>query len=249
MSDLLEPEDKSSGSQQSESEREHEHQNLLMAKEALIQEKHEEEKLAQEKQRRIEEEKRLREEAEARLAATGDTVLLPSEILNEAMAKVRLTIALVGLFYTGLVILLVVASIALLAPDVIKFMDHNSPVVINSGRILISLIAIIFGVGAVAVGLAHRRIHDSMVVAEGQIDNIRDRALIQMQATRYNLDELTEKLSFPKDQHAAGPLEYLEVAKKVGPLLSLLMAKERSMVTLGVEGLKFYQSLKKILNR
>jgi hypothetical protein len=29
----------------------------------------------------------------------------------------------------------------------------------------------------------------------------------------------------------------------------LLMAKERSIVTLGVEGLKFYQSLKKILNK
>jgi hypothetical protein len=243
MSDLLEPEHNSDSSQRRE---------LVAAKEALAQEKHEQQRSEQEKLDRellAQQERHQREEAEARIAASSGAVLLPSEILNEATRKVRLTMALVSLFYTGVLILLVVASIVLLAPNLIKFLDHNSPIVINTGRILVSLIAIVFGAGAIAVALAHRRINESMAVAEGQIDTIRDHALIQMQATRYNLDELNEKLSFPKEQHAAGPLEYIELAKKIGPLFSLLMAKERSIVTLGVEGLKFYQSLKKILNK
>lgn len=242
MSDLLEPGHNSDSSQRRE---------LVAAKEALAQEKHEQQRSGENRQRELlaQQERRQREEAEARIAASGGAVLLPSEILNEATRKVRLTMALVSLFYTGVLILLVVASIVLLAPNLIKFLDHNSPIVINTGRILVSLIAIVFGAGAIAVALAHHRINESMAVAEGQIDTIRDHALIQMQATRYNLDELNEKLSFPKEQHAAGPLEYIELAKKIGPLFSLLMAKERSIVTLGVEGLKFYQSLKKILNK
>lgn len=244
MSDLLEPENNSDSSQRRE---------LVAAKEALAQEKHEQQRSEQEKREKEllaqQEALRQRQEAEARIAASGGAVLLPSEILNEATRKVRLTMALVSLFYTGVLILLVVASIVLLAPNLIKFLDHNSPIVINTGRVLVSLIAIVFGAGAIAVALAHRRINESMAVAEGQIDTIRDHALIQMQATRYNIDELNEKLSFPKDQHAAGPLEYIELAKKIGPLFSLIMAKERSIVTLGVEGLKFYQSLKKILNK
>jgi hypothetical protein len=103
MSDLLEPEHNSDSSQRRE---------LVAAKEALAQEKHEQQRSEQEKLDRellAQQERHQREEAEARIAASSGAVLLPSEILNEATRKVRLTMALVSLFYTGVLILLVVA--------------------------------------------------------------------------------------------------------------------------------------------
>lgn len=244
--DLLEPEN-------GQSHEALEKKELILAKEALAQEHHEEarQKEELEKERLALEAQKEREAAQARADAYRDAVLLPSEILAETMAKVRLTIFFVGIFYTGLVILLVVSAIVLLAPNVIQLIDHNSPIVMNTGRILISLIAIACGAVALLIGLSHRKVNESMALAEGQIDIIRDRALIQMQATRYNLDDLTERLRMPtvSNQQAAGPLEYIELIKKAGPLLNILLAKERSLVTLGMEGLKFYQSLKKVLGR
>lgn len=169
--------------------------------------------------------------------------------LADAIDKVRLVTMLVGYFYVGLVALLSVVSIILLAPVAISFLDQHSPILMSTARVLISLLAFALGIGAWLILLYHWRINDGMETAEILIDGIRDQTLIQMQAARYNLEELTERLRFPKEAQAAGPLEYIEMARQIGPLLSLLMAKERSILTLGVEGLKFFQLVKKVLNK
>jgi hypothetical protein len=169
--------------------------------------------------------------------------------LAEGIEKVRFVTILVGYFYIGLVALLSVLAVILLAPVAIAFLDQHSPILMMTARIMISLVAFTLGIGAWIILLNHWRINDGMETAEILIDRIRDQALIQMQAARFNLEDLTERLRFPKEAHAAGPLEYIEMAKQIGPLLSLLMAKERSILTLGVEGLKFFQLVKKVLNK
>ena len=177
------------------------------------------------------------------------SAILPSQVLMMIMEKVRTTIMLVGWFYSGLVFLLCAAAVILLAPEFIWLSDKSSPVLMNFARLAVSLVAIVVGLGSLVVLVKAGQLKGNLVEAEGLIDNIRDQAFLQIQATRYNLEDLTEMLEFPKEKQSPSPLDYIDVAKKLGPLLSLWNSKERSLVTLGVEGLKFYQSLKKILNR
>ena len=185
---------------------------------------------------------------ESQLANSQMQLSISAE-LAEAIEKVRFVTLLVGYFYIGLVALLSVAAVILLAPLAIAFLDQHSPILMMAARIMISLVAFALGIGAWLILLNHWRINDGMETAEILIDSIRDQTLIQMQAARFNLEDLTERLRFPKEAQAVGPLEYIEMAKQIGPLLSLLMAKERSILTLGVEGLKFFQLVKKVLNK
>ncbi|MBP6747550.1 hypothetical protein KA344_20140 [bacterium] len=194
-------------------------------------------------------ESRTEGRTESQLANSQMQAVSITAELAEAIEKVRFVTLLVGYFYTGLVVLLSVVAIILLAPVAIAFLDQHSPILMMAARIMISLVAFALGVGAWIILLNHWRINDGMETAEILIDSIRDQTLIQMQAARFNLEDLTERLRFPKEAQAAGPLEYIEMAKQIGPLLSLLMAKERSILTLGVEGLKFFQLVKKVLNK
>ncbi len=183
------------------------------------------------------------------LSDASPSVLLPSEILLSIMAKIRMTIVYVGWFYSSLFFLLVVMSIVLLGPGIVWFTDQSSSILINFARIAISLVALAAGVGCIAIACMHTKLKTSLVEAELMIDVLRDQAFLQIQNMHYNLEELTQKLAFPVEKSSPSPLDYIEVAKKIGPLIALFTSKERSLVTLGVEGLKFYQSLKKILNR
>lgn len=194
-------------------------------------------------------ESRTESRTESQLANSQLQAVSISAELAEAIEKVRFVTLLVGYFYIGLVALLSVVAVILLAPVAIAFLDQHSPILMMAARIMISLLAFALGVGAWIILLNHWRINDGMETAEILIDSIRDQTLIQMQAARFNLEDLTERLRFPKEAQAAGPLEYIEMAKQIGPLLSLLMAKERSILTLGVEGLKFFQLVKKVLNK
>lgn len=180
---------------------------------------------------------------------SDEMALLPGQVLISVMEKVRTTMLLVGWFYSALGFLLAVGAIILLAPGLFWLTDKSSPILINFAQVAISLVSIGLALGCVVIAFYHVRLKNQLVEAEGLIDNIRDRAFLQMQATRYNLEDLTEKLAFPKEKNSPTPFDYIDVAKKVGPLLALWNSKERSLVTLGVEGLKFYQSLKKILNK
>lgn len=194
-------------------------------------------------------ESRTESRTESQLANSQLQAVSISAELAEAIEKVRFVTLLVGYFYIGLVALLSVVAVILLAPVAIAFLDQHSPILMMAARIMISLLAFALGVGAWIILLNHWRINDGMETAEILIDSIRDQTLIQMQAARFNLEDLTERLRFPKEAQAAGPLEYIEMAKQIGPLLSLLMAKERSILTLGVEGLKFFQLVTKVLNK
>ncbi len=175
--------------------------------------------------------------------------IAPGELLTNAIQRVRMVIGFVGLFYTILVAVTVVLAIVLLLPDLFWAMDRSSPILMNTARIFIALVAFAAGLCALAVGLIHVRINESMQADEIMIDDIRDQILIQLQAAKYNLEELTERFKLPKEAPAAGALEYMEIAKRIGPLVSLLLNKERSILTLGVEGLKFFQLVKKVLNK
>lgn len=177
--------------------------------------------------------------------------IAPSELLSEISYQVRKVIGLVGLFYTALVILVSVLAVSLLAPDVFYFIDRHSPLLMDIARVLVSLVAIAAGVAALSVWLVHGRIRDDLELAEMRLDGIRDQTLIQLQAARFNLEELTERLKSPKESGGApvSPLDYIELARQIGPLLSLLVAREKSILTLGVEGLKFFQTVKKVLNK
>ncbi len=173
----------------------------------------------------------------------------PGELLTDAIQRVRMVSGFVALFYTILVVVTVVLAIVLLMPDLFWALDRNSPILMNTARIFIALVAFAAGLGALAVGLIHVRINETMQADEILIDDIRDQILIQLQAAKYNLEELTERFKLPKEAPAAGALEYMEIAKRIGPLVSLLLNKERSILTLGVEGLKFFQLVKKVLNK
>ncbi len=175
--------------------------------------------------------------------------IAPGELLTDAIKRVRMVIVFVGMFYTTLVVVTVVLAIVLLAPDVFWAMDRNSPILMNAARIMIALVAFAVGASALAIGWLHVRINETMQADEILIDDIRDQILIQLQAAKYHLEDLTERFKIPKEAPAAGPLEYMEIAKRIGPLVSLLLNKERSILTLGVEGLKFFQLVKKVLNK
>lgn len=183
------------------------------------------------------------------LSDAAQSIILPSEILLSIMAKIRMTIVYVGWFYSSLFFLLVVMSIVLLGPGIVWFTNQSSSILINFARIAISLVALAAGIGCIAIAFMHTKLKTSLVEAEIMIDVLRDQAFLQIQNLHYNLEDLTQKLAFPTEKSAPSPLDYLDVAKKIGPLIALFTSKERSLLTLGVEGLKFYQSLKKILNR
>lgn len=174
-------------------------------------------------------------------------LVLPSQALLMVMDKVRTTIILVGFFYSALAFLLAALAVILLAPGAYWMINKSSPILLWVAQLGISGIALVFALGCLVIGLNHKKLQAQLTEAENLIDSLRDRAFLQIQATRYNLEDLTERLSFPKETHSPSPLDYIDVAKKIGPLLSLWNAKERSLVTLGVEGLKFIQALKKIL--
>lgn len=173
----------------------------------------------------------------------------PGEILMLAQQKLRLVAILLGWFYSGLIFLTVFLAICLLAPNVIYAIDHNTPWLMHFARLLVSLVAVVLALGCVAICVFHQHINAALEDKEYEIDAVRDMTLIQMQATRYNLEELTEKLSFPEHKEAPSPLDYINVAKKIPAFLALITSPERNLVTIGVEGLKFFQAVKKILNR
>ncbi|MBX9938293.1 MAG: hypothetical protein K2Y32_03535 [Candidatus Obscuribacterales bacterium] len=189
----------------------------------------------------------LEPEIETTYQPAAAAVVLPSQALLMVMDKVRTTIILVGFFYSALGFLLAALALILLAPSAYWMINKSSPILLWVAQLGISGIALVFAIGCLVIGLSHKKLQAQLTEAETLIDNLRDRAFLQIQATRYNLEDLTERLTFPKESHSPSPLDYIDVAKKIGPLLSLWNAKERSLVTLGVEGLKFIQALKKIL--
>jgi len=176
-------------------------------------------------------------------------VLLPGQILTEAIARLRFTIVLVSFFYSGLFFVFGILAICLVAPNILYFLDRSSPILLDTAKIMISLVALTLALGAIAVTIKHNELTSRLALAEVLIDHIQDVALIQLQSTRYTLEELTERLKFPKEPQHASAFDYLELAKKIGPVISLLMARERSVITIAVEGLKLFQALKKVFNK
>jgi hypothetical protein len=175
--------------------------------------------------------------------------LLPGQILTDTISRLRFTIVIVSFFYSSLFFVIGIMAVCLVAPNILYWMDHNSPILLNTARIIVSLIAIALACACIVIGLKQRELTGQLAFAEVMIDNIRDLALIQMQATRYNLEELTERLKFPQEPSHASAFDYIELARKIGPVISLLMAKERSIMTIAVEGLKLFQVLKKVLHK
>jgi hypothetical protein len=175
--------------------------------------------------------------------------ILPGQILTETIYRLRRTVVYVGIFYSCLFYVIGILAVCLLAPDVLYLMDRTSPILINLARIAISLLSIGLAFVCIGIALQERGLTSKLALAEVMIDTLRDQALIQMQATRYNLEDLTERLKFPKEESHVTPFDYIDLAKKIGPVIGLLMAKERSVVTLTMEGLKLFQALKKVLKK
>jgi hypothetical protein len=174
--------------------------------------------------------------------------VLPGQILTDTIARLRFTIVLVSMFYSGLCFIVGILAVCLLAPNVLYLMDRTSPILLHTARILIALVSFGLGAACLVIIFKQRELTSKLALAEVMIDNIRDMALIQMQATRYSLEDLTERLKF-NDHHHASPFDYIDLAKRIGPVISLLMAKERSVVTIAMEGLKLFQVIKKVLNK
>jgi hypothetical protein len=170
------------------------------------------------------------------------------ELLADAMSKLRLVIALVGMFYTAVAVLTIFGALCLLLPDLFFVLGKSGNFLLNLAQIIMSLIALALGVCAIVVICYQRRITASLATAEVQVDTIRDIALIQLQSGRYSLEQLTEKLHFHPENNVS-PSDYVNVIQNIRPLISLLIGKERNVVNLGMAGLKFYQALKKILKK
>jgi hypothetical protein len=175
--------------------------------------------------------------------------LLPGKILTDTIARLRFTIMMVGYFYTVLIYIVSILAVCLLAPHVFMMLDNASPIYLYVARVIISLISIGLALGCIFFVFKQRELTDKLALAEVMIDNIRDFALIQMQATRYNLADLSERLKFPQEQGHPSAFDYIALAKKIGPVISLLLARERSVVTIAVEGVKLFQLLRKVLHK
>ncbi len=174
--------------------------------------------------------------------------VLPGQILTETIARLRFTIVLVSMFYSGLCFVVGIVAVCLIAPNLLFMMDQTSPILLHSARVIIALVSFVLGCACIAVIFKQRELTYKLALAEVMIDNIRDLALIQMQATRYTLEELTERLKF-HEHHDPSPFDYIDLAKRIGPVISLLLAKERSVMTIAVEGIKLFQVLKKVLHK
>jgi hypothetical protein len=174
---------------------------------------------------------------------------LPGQILTDTIGRLRFTIVLVSFFYSGLLFVVGIVAVCLITPGILFWMDRTSPILLDTARIIISLIAMALSCVCIFIVLKQRDLTAKLATAEVMIDNIRDLTLIQMQATRYNLEDLTERLKFPKEQGHPTAFDFIDLAKKIGPVVSLLMARERSVVTIAVEGLKLFQALKKVLHK
>ena len=170
---------------------------------------------------------------------------MPGQILTETISRLRFTIVLVSLFYSGLIFITGILAVCLIAPNLLYWIDRNNPILLHTARILISLIALGLALACVVIGIKQRELTGKLALAEEKIDYIRDMALIQMQATRFTLEDLTARLKFPKEKGQPSPFDYIELARKVGPVIQLLLAKERSVVTLAVEGLKLFPGAEK----
>jgi len=177
--------------------------------------------------------------------------LLPGQILTDTIARLRFIIVLVSFFYSGLIFITAILAVCLITPNILFWLDTNSPILINTARIIISLLALALSFACIGVIFKERELTEKLAVAEVMIDQIRDVALIQMQATRYNMEELSERLKFPKDPHGhqPSPFDYIDLARRLGPVLQLLLAKERSVMTIAVEGVKLFSALKKVLHK
>jgi hypothetical protein len=174
--------------------------------------------------------------------------VLPYQILTDTIARVRFTIMLVGFFYTGLCFVVCVLAVCLIAPNLFFMVDQTSPILLHTAQVITSLVALAMGVACLVIIFKQRELTYKLATAEVLIDGIRDVALIQMQAARYSLEDLTERLQF-RHHHEASPLDYIDLAKRIGPMISLLMSHERSAITLAMEGFKLYQVIKKVLNK
>jgi len=177
--------------------------------------------------------------------------ILPGQILTDTIARLRFIIVIVSFFYSGLIFITAILAICLIAPNLLYWLDNNSPILINTARIIISLVALGMSLACIAVIFKQQDLTEKLAVAEVMIDQIRDLALIQMQATRYNMEDLAERLKFPKehDGHGPSPFDYIDLARRLGPVLQLLLAKERSVMTIAVEGVKLFSALKKVLHK
>jgi hypothetical protein len=174
--------------------------------------------------------------------------LLPGQILTDTIARLRFTIVLVSFFYSGLCFIVGILAVCLIAPNLLYMMDQTSPILLHTARVMIALVSFALGAACLLIIFKQRELTGKLALAEVMIDDIRDMALIQMQATRYTLEDLTDRLKF-NDHHQASPFDYIELAKRIGPVVSLLLAKERSVVTIAMEGLKLFQVVKKVLNK
>jgi hypothetical protein len=179
--------------------------------------------------------------------------LLPGQILTDTMERLAFTIKLVGLFYSALFFVLVVLAIGLLLPDLIFVINQKTPLLMILAKLAISLLSIGMGLACVGLFLQERGLTSKLALAEVMIDTLRDKTMVNMRATRYNLEDLTERLKYPKEEEEGAehrsPLDYIELARKVGPVISLLMAKEKSVITIAVEGVKLLNALKKVLKK
>lgn len=173
---------------------------------------------------------------------------LPSELLVQAITKLRLVIALVGMFYTAVAVLTIFGALCLLLPDLFFVLGNSGNFLLNLAQIVMSLISLALGMGAIVVICYQKRITTSLATAEVQVDTIRDIALIQLQSGRYSLEQLTEKLHFHPENNVS-PSDYVNVIQNIRPLIGLLLGKERNVINLSMAGLKFYQALKKILKK
>jgi hypothetical protein len=186
-------------------------------------------------------------EAEKQTPPIPPDVIMPSSILPLAMQKIRLVIGLTGLFYTALTAICLIGAVAILAPDLIYMLDRSSPILMVIAQIAIALLAFATGIGALAVIYYQPRITNILVQAEAEIDDTRDIALIQLQSTRFTIEELTTKLKHPSVTVDLNPMDYLQAAKSLAPLLSLINAKERNLMELGKAGYKAFRAIKRIM--
>ena len=178
--------------------------------------------------------------------------VLPGQVLTDTMERLAFTIKLVGLFYSALFFVLVILAIALLLPDLIFVINQKTPLLMILAKLAISLLSIGLGLACVLIFMQERGLTSKLALAEVMIDTLRDKTMINMRATRYNLEDLTERLKYPKEEEEGehrSPLAYIELARKIGPVVSLLMAKEKSVVTIAVEGVKLLNALKKVLKK
>lgn len=140
----------------------------------------------------------------------------------------------------GLAERLVVASLVLLVPIAIFFLgtaEHR----LLLAKVLVSVMFVVLGLVALVALSNAQRWREELMIAEAQMDIMRDEVLVAGMMARAQMSEARERMRRnPEKEHSE---VMASLMKQAMPLITMVMKKERSAMTWGLAGFKLMRSV------